>query len=289
MNVAFLGLGRMGRAMAAHLAHAGHRLSVWNRSPGKAGALTALGARETGSIAEAVRSADAVVLMLFGPDAVRSVLVDVLAAAPAGALVLDASTTGPEAAREFGARCAAAGLRFVDAPVTGSVGPAQSGTLGVLVGASEADFLAVRPLLTLWGDPDRITLAGPVGSGNALKLVVNLALGVAMAGLGEALRLGHDLGLAFPALDTALAPGPLGWTLAQKHEMIMSGDFSATSFSLELMAKDLQLCLADARRELPATAATLRQCQEAVTAGHGADDYAALAGWLASEGNLNSC
>lgn len=288
MRVAFLGLGRMGQAMAAHVAGAGHELTVWNRTPGRAGELTGLGARDADSVGAAVAGAEVVVLMLFGPDAVRSVLAELFAAAAPGTLVIDSSTTGPAAAREFAASCASAGMRFLDAPVAGSTGPARAGTLGVLVGGEERDFAAARPLLELWGDPERVTLVGPVGAGSAMKLVANLGLGVAMAGLGEALRLGHDLGLDFPAMAQVLGAGPLGWTLGQKRDALERGDFSATTFSLELVTKDLELCLQDGRRELPATAAALAECREAVTAGHGQDDYAALAGWLSSEGHPGS-
>ena len=130
MRVAFLGLGRMGVAMASHVAAAGHDLAVWNRTPGKAGDLEPL-SRPT--VAAAVEGADAVVLMLFGPDAVREVLAEVVQHAP-GALVVDSSTVGPEAAQEFEKTCTAAGLRYVDAPVAGSVKPAADGTLGVFAG-----------------------------------------------------------------------------------------------------------------------------------------------------------
>src|SRR5438105_594752 len=110
--VAFLGLGRMGVPMATHVANAGHQLTVWNRTPGKAGSLLDLGAREAKSIADAVAGAEVVVLMLFGPDAVRAVLPEVVAHAN-DALVIDSSTIGPEAAHEFARTCQAGGLRYV--------------------------------------------------------------------------------------------------------------------------------------------------------------------------------
>src|SRR3954469_18196548 len=116
MRVAFLGLGRMGVAMARHVVAAER---------------AAAGAVEAKTVADAVGEADAVVLMLFGPDSVREVLPDVLAAAPDGVLVVDSTTIGPDAAHEFAALCSAQGARYVDAPVAGSVAPATAGTLGV--------------------------------------------------------------------------------------------------------------------------------------------------------------
>src|SRR5688572_14953697 len=111
MRVAFLGLGRMGVLMARHVLDAGHELVVWNRSPGRAGDLVAAGAREAASPDEAAGDADVVVLMLFGPDAVREVLPHVLRP---GLLVIDSTTIGPEAAREFGRLANDAGARYVD-------------------------------------------------------------------------------------------------------------------------------------------------------------------------------
>src|SRR3954454_2155411 len=112
MRVAFLGLGRMGVAMARHVVDAGHELHVWNRTPGRADELVAAGAVESKTVADAVSDAEVVVLMLFGPDSVREVMADVLAAAPAGVLVIDSTTIGPDAAHEFDAACTAAGARY---------------------------------------------------------------------------------------------------------------------------------------------------------------------------------
>lgn len=283
MRVAFLGMGRMGRAMARHVLAAGHELTVWNRTPGRAGALTAAGAAEAASVAAAVGDAQAVVLMLSAPEADRDVLGQVVPAAPAGTLVVDASTIGPATARELAALATSHGLRYVEAPVVGSVAPAEQGTLGVLAGGSEEDYAAALPLLELWGDPARVRRIGEVGAGNALKAVVNLTLGVAMAGVGEALRLGADLGLDRPTVIDALAQGPLGFSVGQKRVMLESGSYAPVAFSLELLRKDLELALAAARRELPLTAAAARVAGEAVGAGHGGDDYTALAGYLEEE------
>ena len=291
MDIAFCGLGRMGAAMAQHVLDAGHSLTVWNRSPGKATALVTAGASEAGSPAEAAAGADVVVLMLFGPESSREVLLGtdgVAAGARPGTLVVDATTIGPAAARELGAELTGRGLRYVDAPVAGSVQPAVAGTLGVLVGGAAADVAEAMPLLELWGDSGRIRHVGEVGAGSAMKLVINLTLGVAIAGVGEAMRLGHDLGLDRSTVLDVIGAGPLQFTVGQKRAMLESSDYSATAFSLDLMAKDLDLCLDAAAHELPATAAAAGAARSAVGAGHGGDDYAALAGYLADEGRPNS-
>ncbi len=281
MKVAFIGMGRMGRLIAAHILSAGHELTVWNRTPGKSGELVSRGAREASSIEDAVTDADAVVLMLFGADSVHEVLGHVAAAAPAGTLVIDATTTGPGAARQLSDEATERGLRYVDAPVAGSLGPAAEGTLTILVGGSADDVAAARPLLELWGDPQRIRHLGGPGAGNALKAVVNMCLGIAVAGVGEALKLGADLHLDRNVVLEALEAGPFGWTIKQKRQMLDSGDFSPTTFSLDLISKDLQAALDNAAGELPLVSAAQQLATRAIEDGRGDQDYATMAGYEA--------
>jgi 3-hydroxyisobutyrate dehydrogenase len=286
MRVAFLGLGRMGVAMARHVLDAGHELVVWNRTPGKGGELVAAGASEAKSPADAAEGADAVVLMLFGPDSVRDVLPAVVRE---GLLIIDSTTIGPDAAREFGKLAAASGARYVDAPVAGSVGPASEGTLGVLAGCDEADWADAEKLLHLWGDPARVRRVGPVGTGSALKLVVNQGIGVLAAGLGETLRLSTELGLERTMVLDVLGAGAYGWTLNQKRSMLEASDYSGTQFSVDLLAKDLDLAVRAARdAELEVTRAVLDAARKTIDAGHSGEDYAAIIGHLADEGEADS-
>jgi 3-hydroxyisobutyrate dehydrogenase len=268
----------MGARMAAHVLSDGHELTVWNRSPGKAGDLVEQGATEAGSPGEAAQGADAVVLMLFGPDSVREVLPQLTEAGDA--LVVNATTVGPDDAREFARTAADLGLRYVDAPVTGTIGPAAEGTLGVLVGAAEADFTDALPLLELWGDPEKVRRVGEVGAGSALKLCVNQGLGVVAAGVGETLRLGADLGLDRTVLLDVLGATAYGWYLNQKRPMIDKGDFSATTFSVELMAKDLGLAVDAARGDLPVTAASAQAARDAAQTRAG-EDYSVMTAQIA--------
>ncbi len=270
-TVAFLGLGRMGVLMASHVRAAGHDLRVWNRTAGKAGDLADV---EAGSVEEAVDGADRIVLMLFGPDSVREVLPR-LAGAPSGALVIDSTTIGPDAAREFAATAADLGLRYVDAPVAGSTGPARDGTLGVLVGGAQADHDDAVELLHLWGAPEKVRRVGEVGAGSALKLCVNQGLGVMAAGVGESLRLGRDLGLDRSVLLDVLGGTAYGWYLGQKRPMLDGDDFSATTFSLDLMVKDLQLAVDAAQSQLAVTQGVLDAARSALQS-HAGEDYSAL-------------
>lgn len=288
MRIAFLGLGRMGVAMAAHVLAGGHELVVWNRTAGRAGPLLERGATAAGSAREAVTGADRVVLMLTGPDAVRAVLPEVVEGASPGTLVVDCSTVSPAAAREFARTAAAGDLRWVDAPVAGSTGPAAKGTLGVLAGGSEQDYADALPLLQLWGAADKVRRVGAVGAGSAMKLCNNLALGFTIAGVGEALRLGRDLGLDREQLLDQLAGTPLGAMVAYKRPLIERGDYTGTTFSLELLAKDLGLALDAADSDLGVTRAIRGAAQSALAAGHSGEDFAALAGHLADEGRADS-
>lgn len=291
MNVAFLGLGRMGGAMARHVLDAGHDLRVWNRTPDKAAELLAAGAVGAGTPAEAARGADVVVAMLADPDAVREVLLGPDGAADGaaeGTLIVDASTIGPRAAREISAGLEHRGLRYVDAPVLGSVQPAREGTLAVFAGGSETDYAEAEPLLRLWGDPEKVRRVGEVGVASAVKLVLNLTIGVATAGVGEALRLATDLGVERQVTLDALAAGPLGATVGSKRTMLEEEEYSPVGFSLDLLDKDLALVVDAAHGDLPVTESVRAVVREAITAGHGDDDYAALAGYLAFEGRPNS-
>ncbi|MBA3618589.1 MAG: NAD(P)-dependent oxidoreductase [Acidothermales bacterium] len=284
MDVAVLGLGRMGTAMARHVLAAGHRLTVWNRTPDRAHELVAAGAREAPTPAEAARAAEVVVLMLGGPESSHDVLFGdggVASGAARDLLVVDSTTIGPLAARELAAECAQHGLRYVDAPVAGSVEPARQGTLAVLVGGRPEDVADAQPLLELWGDPDKIRHLGPVGSGNAMKVVINLSLGVTAAGLGEALRLADDLGIERKAALTALAAGPFGWMITYKQEMLERDSYRPAAFSLDLLVKDLELVDRAGRRALPLTEAALVNATKAQGDGRGEEDFATLVGWLA--------
>ncbi len=284
MDVAVLGLGRMGTAMARHVLGAGHRLTVWNRTPDRAHELVAAGAREAPTPAEAARAAEVVVLMLGGPESSHDVLFGdggVASGAARDVLVVDSTTIGPRAARELAVECAQRGLRYIDAPVAGSVEPARQGTLAVLVGGQPEDVADAQPLLELWGDPEKIRHLGSVGSGNAMKMVINLSLGVTAAGLGEALRLADDLGIERGAALTALAAGPFGWMITYKQEMLERDNYRPAAFSLDLLVKDLELVERAGRRALPLTEAALVNATKAQGDGRGEDDFATLVGWLA--------
>ncbi|SCG75194.1 3-hydroxyisobutyrate dehydrogenase [Micromonospora siamensis] len=282
LRVAFLGLGRMGTPMARHVLAAGHDLAVWNRSPGKAEALGSAGATVAGSPAEAAAGRDVVVLMLADPDAVERVLLGpdgVASGAAPDTLVVDASTIGPDASRRMAGRLREHRLRYVDAPVYGSVGPATEGTLGVLAGGADADVAVARPLLDLWGDPEQVRHVGPTGAGSAAKLVRNLTLGLALAGIGDALRLAATLDLPADVVDELIADGPLGAAFPGVRQILSAGAPPTAGFTVDMLSKDLRLCLA-AEPRLPLVEAAVGVGDAAHADGHGQDDTRALPLWM---------
>jgi 3-hydroxyisobutyrate dehydrogenase-like beta-hydroxyacid dehydrogenase len=181
-RIAFLGLGRMGAPMAGRLLAAGHELTVWSRTREHAEAL-ADRATVADSPAAAGAKAEIAVTMLTDGGALEEVALgrDGLAEGlPSGSLHVDMSTTGPAPARKLAKALEPREIAFVDAPVAGSTGPAAEGRLAIMIGGDAEAVERARPLLAVLGDPDRTFHVGPVGAGQAAKLMVNLVLGGVM-------------------------------------------------------------------------------------------------------------
>lgn len=280
-RIAFCGLGQMGRPMAERLLEAGHELTVWNRSPEPVQALAERGAAAAGSPAEAARDAEAAITMLTDAEAVRSVVLGddgVAGGLQPGSTLIEMSTIGPEAVREI-REALPTGVGMIDAPVQGSVPQAEAGSLRLWVGGDEAEVDRWLPVLEVLGGPRHV---GPIGSGAALKLVMNSTLGASIAGIGEALALGTALGLDQATVLDALAVGPLQTHAAAKREAIMSGSFDPT-FKLSLAAKDLGLVTTAAEAagvRLRVAEAARAWFEAAAEAGMGDADYSALIAYI---------
>ncbi|MEV8312631.1 NAD(P)-dependent oxidoreductase [Streptomyces sp. NPDC059900] len=246
-KIAFLGLGHMGAPMARRLLSAGHPLTVWNRTAGKAAPLVREGARLAAGPAEAVRDADVVITMLTGPEAVCAVADAVVPGLRPGARWAEMSTVGPDVVRELAARLPE-GVTLVDAPVTGSTDKAAAGRLGILAGG-DADGLA--HVLARFG---AVTRTGPLGSGAALKLVVNTAVIGGVALVAEAMKLADALGLDEETARGALAGGHLGGAVGRAFA-------TDVHFGSDLAVKDVVLATRAAR--LPAMEAVLAHYEAA--------------------------
>ncbi|WP_431220861.1 NAD(P)-dependent oxidoreductase [Leifsonia xyli] len=277
MDIALLGLGRMGRELVTHLIDAGHHVTAWNRSPGPTETVGRRGARIASSAAEAVDGADAVVTVLFGPDAVRETVVDATLPIPPGALWIDVTTVAPSDASDFAAWAEGKGVRYVHSPVVGSLAPARAGSLGVLIGGEHEAVRQARSIVSLWADPDKIrTFDSPAKAATA-KLVANLALAIAMEALAETLRLGNAGGLSTEEVLELLPITTIASIAGMKGPVVASGDFTDTQFSAALLAKDLRLMIATADTPLPAAALVAAELQRAVDAGHGEEDFSVIA------------
>lgn len=276
-KLAFLGLGQMGTPMATLLLEAGHDLTVWNRTSAKTRPLVDRGASAASSPAEAAAGVDAAITMVATPTALEQVLFgdDGLAGAlEAGQWLIDMSTVGPEAIGSIDARLPSHVI-LVDAPVRGSVPEATAGRLAIYVGATQAAFEHVQPILATLGTPHHV--GGP-GAGAATKLVVNLTLGVAITALGEALALGDTLGLDRATLLDVLSDSPIGATVKAKRANIQSGSYPP-SFKLRHALKDLRLVTETPTRpgqDLELAAASRGWLERAAQAGADDLDYSAV-------------
>lgn len=265
----------MGRELVAHVIEAGHEVTVWNRSADVTAPFVARGARAAGSVAEAITGADTIVTVLFGPDAVRETVL-AQPAPPAGAMWIDITTIAPTDARAFAAAAAERGLRYVHAPVIGSLGPARARALGVALGGASGDVAAARTITDLWSDRERIREFDSADRAATAKLIANLSVAVAMQGLTEALRLGRAGGLDLETVFACLDRTPFAPIVAVKGEMVRAGGFDDTQFSANALGKDLGLMLSFSG-DLPAVASMLASLQEAQAAGLGESDFSVVA------------
>jgi 3-hydroxyisobutyrate dehydrogenase len=250
MNIAFLGLGRMGRVLASHV-NAEHDLTVWNRSPAAAGGLAAAGARLAATPGEAVEGAELVMTALFGSDAVREVVTGGQLPVKPGATWVDITTVSPAEADEFAAWAAERGIGYAHSPVIGSLVPARMRKLGVLLGGDGAAVRAATPVVSLWADPERLRVYDSAAKAAADKLVNNLTVAIATQGIVEALRLGHSGGLTSEEVFAALDKSMLSAAKDLKLPVFRDGTYGDTQFSAALLAKDSQLIVHTSRGPLP--------------------------------------
>ncbi|GAA1874535.1 hypothetical protein GCM10009736_48060 [Actinomadura bangladeshensis] len=261
----------MGAPMAGRLLAAGHDVSVWNRTPGRAAPLAGAGAAVHATPAEAAAGRDLVITMLTDADAVEDVLFGpgggggAVRALEPGAVIADMSTIGPDAVRRVRDRLPA-GIGHVDAPVSGSVPQAEAGELVILAGAADADLARCAAAFEALGTVRHV---GPPGSGAALKVVVNSVLVGNVAVLGEALAIADRLGV-----DTGLALDALSRTSPQARRLLDGA--GPPRFTLALAAKDLALALGGSGR--PGVLSAVRsRTESALAAGLASEDLTALA------------
>ncbi len=277
-TVAVIGAGIMGSAMTRNLMAAGVHTRVWDRSPAATAPLAAAGAVAAPSAREAVRDADVVITMLPTADAVESVIFDgdVADAFADGAVWAQMGTIGVEATRGIRDRLAAQrpGVVFVDAPVSGSKGPAEQGQLLILASGPTAAADRVRPVFDILGR--KTVWLGEVGQGSLVKLVVNAYMSILIEGVAETMELADRLGIGHAELAEAIEGGPLDAPIADaKLHKMDRGDYAA-EFPLEWALKDVDLAIGAVGGQAPPLLTALSgQWHAAVSAGHGRQDISA--------------
>ena len=243
-QIGFVGLGIMGKPMSKNLLKAGHSLVVYDLASAAVAELVSAGAKAAGSCQEVAAQSDVIVTMLpDGPDVEAAVLgpKGVLEGARKGSVVVDMSSISPVSAQKVGAACAAKGVDFIDAPVSGGEPKAIEGTLAIMVGGKQETFDQVLPILQKMGAS--VTLTGPVGAGNVTKLANQIMVACNIAAMGEALVLATRAGLDPEVVFNAVKGGLAGSNvLNAKAPMVISRNFQP-GFRIGLHQKDLRNAL----------------------------------------------
>ncbi|GAA0493639.1 dehydrogenase [Paractinoplanes deccanensis] len=272
-TVGFLGLGVMGGPMAANLAKAGTDLIVWSRTPERPAPPGAVRAADP---AEVFRRAGIVILMLSGAEAIDSVLTPVLPLA-GDRLVVHMGTTAPEYSASLGARIEAAGGHYVEAPVSGSRGPAEAGTLVAMLAGDPAELDRVRPVLA---PMCAATFdCGAVPGALLMKLAVNTYLISMVTGLAEAFHFAGGHGLDLATLRAVLDAGPMASTVSRaKTAKLLDGDYTVQASVRDVLMNNELIVAAARAAKLPSPLLDVCRDLYAETAaqGRGATDMAAV-------------
>ena len=287
MQIAFIGLGNMGGPMAINLHKAGHSVKAFDLSADALAKVKAEGVQIAASAQDAVQGAEAIVTMLPASQHVEGLFLgngNLLASIAKGTLVIDSSTIAAATSQKVAKAAEAAGIDFIDAPVSGGTGGAIAGTLTFMVGGSTAQLERARPLLEKMGA--NIFHAGAVGAGQTAKICNNMLLGILMVGTSEAIALGVANGLDPKVLSEIMRRSSGGnWALEKYnpypgvHENAPASKGYAGGFGTDLMLKDLGLSQENATAVKASTplGGMARAIYAAHSiAGHGGEDFSSV-------------
>ncbi len=279
-KIGFIGLGIMGKPMSKNLLKAGHSLVVYDVRPEPVEEVVAAGAEQGASAKDVAGRAGIMITMLpDGPDVEQAILGPggVLEGAPAGAIVIDMSSISPVVAQKVGAACAARGVAFLDAPVSGGEPKAIDGSLAIMVGGKQEIFDQVLPVLKAMGAS--VTLTGGVGAGNVTKLANQIIVALNIAAMGEALTLAAKAGVNPEVVFNAIKGGLAGSTvLNAKAPMVIARNFKP-GFRIRLHHKDLRNALAAASAlnvPLPLTSLVQQELVALLNDGKGDWDHSGI-------------
>jgi len=248
-KIAFIGLGVMGKSIAAHLAAIGHEMTVYNRTEERAKNWVA---RYGGNIAEtpykAVKDADFVITCVGNDNDLRSVLMSNTGAfmgMKQGAILIDHTTTSASIARELSAEAMRIGIGFLDAPVSGGESGAKEGTLAVMVGGNQDYYEKSEPIMLAYSK--MVVLMGPSGAGQLTKMVNQICIAGLLQSLSEGLAFGKISGLDMDKVLSVISKGAAAsWQLENRGKSMLEGKFDF-GFAVDWMHKDLGMCIAEAK------------------------------------------
>ncbi|GAC1420722.1 MAG: NAD(P)-dependent oxidoreductase [Burkholderiaceae bacterium] len=281
-NVAFIGLGVMGFPMAGHLARQGHEVTVFNRTPSRAAAWTnTYRGRSASTPAEAAATADFVFTCLGNDSDLDQVLLGaagVFASMQPGSMVIDHTTASAQAARKLDAEARACGVLFLDAPVSGGQSGAENGTLTVMVGGDQDAYARAAPILRAYAQASQHM--GPSGAGQLTKMVNQICIAGLIQALAEAMSFAEHAGLDGAQVVATISKGAAqSWQMDNRALTMLAKKFDF-GFAVDLMRKDLGICLEEAQRNgsrLPITTVVDGFYAELQALGHGRADTSSLA------------
>ncbi|MDZ7729405.1 MAG: NAD(P)-dependent oxidoreductase [Dehalococcoidia bacterium] len=284
-NVGFVGLGIMGAPMAANLLGAGFNVTVWNRTRSRADDLVQQGATLAESPADVARASEITVSCVSDSPDVEAVAIGeggIIEGAASGSIYIDCSTISPAVSREVAERFQAQGVSMLDAPISGGDVGAKAGTLAIMVGGDEAAFERAKPVFDAMGKT--IVHVGPSGAGQVVKLCNQVAGGLNLLAMAEAITLSRRAGVDPAKMLEVVSAGAAGsWMLSNLGPRAASGDF-APGFMVELQQKDLRLVMETASESLtplPGSAIVQQLLRSLEAHGRGRDGTQAIVDALA--------
>ena len=282
-TIGFIGLGLMGRPMATNLLEAGYPLVVHSRSQGPVDDLVASGAARAASPADVARQATRIITMVPDSPDVARVLEGrdgVFSTMQRGTIVIDMSSIAPGVARRLAARASELGGAMLDAPVSGGDIGAIQGTLSIMVGGDAASFAAVKPILDVMGNPEKVVHIGEAGAGQLCKLCNQMVIGGTLVVVAEALALARKAGVDASKVRDALLGGFAQSRVLEVHgERALKGTFTP-GFKTHLYAKDMRnvvSTLAEHNTPAPVTAVVQQLLHATMAAGLGEFDNSIMA------------
>ena len=280
LQVGWVGLGNMGTPMSKNLLKAGFNLMVFNRTKEKETPLLKTGAKSAASLQDLAHNSDIIVSMLSNDEAVKQMYLGkegLITHLSEGKLLVDMSTVSPTTSRLLAENSAKAGVDFIDAPVSGSVKPAEDGTLIIMAGGTQQAYERARPLLDVLG---RLSMhLGDTGAGTSAKLAINYLLGLNLQGLAETVLFAKKNGVKTEDMLAIINEGACGNAITKvKSANILNNNFDA-AFALKHLAKDIRLA-GEQGLNTPLFSPLNQTYQEALQQGLGEEDCIAIFKYL---------